>query len=279
MSELRTNTFGGNCERGNVTIDTQRVLDSCRDRDCFENARVYLTAAGEQTLASANNIRTVSSSILYAYVGVDEVPFNCGFYRVSVCYYILTEFEACLGAGRSETVKGISVVEKDVILYGGEGNYVTFTSSENGSFCAPFNMKNRRTNAPVASVDTVEPIVLGTKIVDCSCPCSANEYVEFPEGICDCLGGNAIVNTNSSRLYVSLGIFSIIKITRPTQLLISAQDSSVPEKECVPATNDEDPCALFGAMDFPSQRFRVSNQCTSQSDKGGRRCGCQNRQS
>ena len=277
MSELRTNICGGNNERGNVTIDTNRVLDSCRDRDCFENARVYLTASGEQALAAANNIRTVSSSILYAYVGVDEVPFNCGFYRVSVCYYILTEFEACLGVGRSETVKGLSVVQKDVILYGGEGNYVTFTSSENGSFCAPWSMNNRKSNAPIASVDTVEPIVLGTKIVDCNCPCSVNEYVDFPEGICDCLGGNVIVNTNSSRLYISLGIFSIIKITRPAQLLISAQDSSVPEKECVPATSDEDPCSLFNAMDFPTQRFRSASHPATPNDRNGRRCGCQNK--
>ena len=66
MSELRTNICGGGNDRGNVVIDTNRVIDSCRDRDCFENARVYLTAQGEQTLASANNIRTVSSSILLA---------------------------------------------------------------------------------------------------------------------------------------------------------------------------------------------------------------------
>ena len=74
--------------RGTVCIDTRRVFDSCKDRDCYEDTRVYLTAEGETALANTNNVKTRSAKIIYAYVGIDEVPFNCGFYRVSVRYYI-----------------------------------------------------------------------------------------------------------------------------------------------------------------------------------------------
>ncbi|MBR3423939.1 MAG: hypothetical protein IKG80_05555, partial [Clostridia bacterium] len=35
------------CDRGRdtVCIDTYRVLDSCRDKDCFEDAQANLTAS------------------------------------------------------------------------------------------------------------------------------------------------------------------------------------------------------------------------------------------
>ena len=36
--------------RESVCIDTNRVLDSCRDRDCFENVRVYLSSFGNEIL-------------------------------------------------------------------------------------------------------------------------------------------------------------------------------------------------------------------------------------
>ena len=32
----------GNHSKEEICIDTYRVLDSCRDKDCFENVKVYL---------------------------------------------------------------------------------------------------------------------------------------------------------------------------------------------------------------------------------------------
>ena len=85
MTDNRNSSIG-NCGdgRGTVCIDTNRVLDSCRDRDCFENTRVYLSAFGEDVLNNATNVRVRTSSVLGAYVGVEDIPFNCGFYRVNV---------------------------------------------------------------------------------------------------------------------------------------------------------------------------------------------------
>ena len=41
MVENRNNCCSqGNREKDMVCIDTYRVLDSCRDKDCFENVRV-----------------------------------------------------------------------------------------------------------------------------------------------------------------------------------------------------------------------------------------------
>lgn len=281
MLDNRNSTSScNNDSRGTVCIDTKRVLDSCRDRDCFENVRVYLTDSGEQILSCSTSVRTRSAEVLWAHVGVDAVPFNCGFYRVSVRYYILIELEACQGVGRGQTFKGLSVLEKEVILFGGEGNAKTFSSTPGDSFCTIPDVLNFDTNAPVGIVETVDPIVLGTKIVDCSCPCPCNEYIDLPEAISCQFDGDLRISTDNSRLYISIGIFSVIRIVRPAQLLVQATDYSVPDKECVEASNEEDPCSVFRNMAFPSSSFSgVNTYNNGQNNEKGRSngrggCGC-----
>ncbi len=276
MSENR-NTMSGLFQdnRGMVCIDTNRVLDSCRDRDCFENTRVYLTSFGEEILANGSNIRARSANILWAYVGVNEVPFNCGFYQVTIRYYVGIEFEACLGVGRSQTFKGLAVLEKEVILYGGEGSVTTFTSEPENDYCSR-NYSNRGTNDPVATVETIEPIVLGTKITEPGCHCNnccggCGDCNEFPRITNDFLCGEISNCDNAPRLYITFGLFSVIRITRPAQLLVQATDYSVPDKECVAATNDENPCATFERMPFPINRFRGTNRKNDLNETGNGR--------
>ncbi len=279
MQDNRNNTSfcsGGSSDgRGMVCIDTKRVLDCCRDRDCFEDARIYLTATGEEILANSTNVRTRSAKLLWVYVGVDEVPFNCGFYKVDVRYYIEVEFEACIGVGRSQCFKGLAALEKDVILYGGEGRAVTFTSSPRNTYCNICDMNTSATNDPVAVVETVEPVVLGTKVADCNCGCNCGEYAEIPEGIRNSLGEELVIGSNYPRLYVSFGIFSVVRIERPAQLLVQATDYSVPDKECEAASNNDNPCDLFRTIAFPTSQFRGS---TTNIDAGGKGassgCGC-----
>ena len=151
-SQQPTNILGCN---GTVCIDTNRVLDCCRDRDCFEDSRVYLTASGEEILANSTNVRTRSARLLWAYVGIDEVPFNCGFYQVGVRYYVEVEFESCGGNCRSQTFKGLCALDKSVVLYGGEGKATSFSSSPMNSYCCIGDINTAKTNAPTAIVDSV----------------------------------------------------------------------------------------------------------------------------
>lgn len=55
-------------------------------------------------------------------------------------------------------------------------------------------------------------------------------------------------------LYVSLGFFSVVRIERPSQFIISASEYSVPDKVCQEAEED-DPCKLFAKMSFPVNEF------------------------
>lgn len=266
---------------GTVCISTNRVLDCCRDRDCFEDVRVFLTSFGEEVVANATNIRTRCAKLIWACVSVDSVPFNRGFYRVTVRYYVKVDCEACLCMGKSQSFCGIAVLEKDVILYGGEGSVVSFRSHPNADFCCMGDTTNSSTNDPVAVVETVEPIVLSTKVMDCSCGCNGccNECCEIPESVCGCIDGELISNTNTNapHLYISFGIFSVIRIEREAQLLVQATDYSVPDKECTAATNDDNPCSLFNTMPFPTSQFKTTMApCVEQQQSNGG-CGCGNK--
>ena len=272
-SSLCTSSGDG---RGTVCIDTRRVLDSCRDKDCYEDARVYLNEFGESVIASANAVRTKSAKLLWAYVGLSEVPFNCGFYQVTVRYYIDVEVEACVGLGKSQLINGLVVLDKDVILYGGEGTVSTFTSGPENEFCKICG-GTAATNAPIAVLDTVEPVVLSTKIKqDCNC-CNCNcECNDLPEQVSCLINGNLVTTNEGQHLAVSLGIFSVIRIERPAQMLVQASDYSVPDKECTPSGFNDSPCDLFRTIAFPVGRFQGNTCCEKpQLDtqrNGG--CGC-----
>lgn len=276
MQENRnTQACAGQDSRGMVCIDTTRILDACRDRDCFENVRVYLTACAEETLAASTNLRTKSARILWAYVGVNEVPFNTGFYQVTVRYYIEVCFEACVGIGRSQTFTGLAVVEKDVVLYGGEGNITSYSSDGAAGYCDTVNGSRVSNNLPVATVETVEPIILGTKVVECGCQsqgCGICDFCDLPENVRCCINGELVSGSDYPQIQVSIGIFSVIRIVRPAQLLVSATDYSVPDKECMQATNNDDPCDLFRTIAFPTSRF--SGCTTPTQENPGRHGGC-----
>lgn len=275
MQDNRNNSLSASDARGTVCIDTRRVLDSCKDRDCFEDSRVYLTTFGEEVLASATNIRTRSAKIICAYVGVDEVPFNPGFYQVTVRYYVIVELEACVGIGRSQCIVGLSVLEKDVVLYGGEGTVTAYSSDPTNSYCAPCSYDNVSNNAPIAVVETVEPVILGSKVKECGCGCGCDcDCLEIPECVRCALNGELASAEDSPRLYVSYGLFSVIRIERPAQLLVQATDYSVPDKECCAASNSENPCDLFRTIAFPTQRFRAGTVQTQELQQRQGGCGC-----
>lgn len=137
-------------------------------------------------------------------------------------------------------------------------------------------MTNAGTNDPVAVVETVDPIVLGTRVADCSCTChcGCTEYAEIPEGVRNCLGEELVVNTNGPKLLVSLGIFSVIRMERPAQLLVHATDYSVPDKECNGNTGNDNPCSLFRTIAFPISQFRGTDAPADGPVTKGGGCGC-----
>jgi hypothetical protein len=249
-------TLGG---RETVCIDTYRSLDSSRDRDCYEDVRIYLTALGQEVIDNTCTVRVRSSEVVWTQISVDPIPFNCGFYQLTARYYVKLCFEGCVSTGRSQDFSGIAVLEKRAVLYGGEGSVKIFTSSSETGLC-DFSPAEAASNLPVGVVEVVDPIALSVKICerDHQCGCCFCRCDEIPEAVSSSLIGPLVDPDCGNRLYVSLGIFSVIRLKRPAQLLVSGTDYCVPDKESVTAEQD-DPCSLFRTMAFPTGEFAGTN--------------------
>ncbi len=272
MNEMR---HSSNC-RDTVCIDTYRILDSCRDKDCFENVRVFLTECGEEMLQRGVPIRAKTARIARAYIDIDPVPFNRGFYQLTVKLYIRIICEVCVSPGNVREFDGIAVVEKKVILFGSEGNVSVFKSETGCSgFCHNSNGCKKSNNLPIAVLETVDPIILDSKVVEPSCcKCCVTGCEDIPHDVCAYLGEN-LVDGGHSKLVVTLGLFSVVRIERPSQYVINATEYCVPDKQCFEA-EDSDPCKLFRSMDFPTAEFCPPHlgTVTKTDYHSDRSCGC-----
>ena len=130
MSENRYPCGASGGGREMVCIETNRILDSCKDRDCYEDVRVFLTDFGNSVIERTGTVRVKGASIAWVYIGIDPVAFNRGFYTVSIRFFLRICFEACLGHGKAQEFDGVAAVEKRVVLYGGEGSVHIFRSDD-----------------------------------------------------------------------------------------------------------------------------------------------------
>lgn len=259
-----TNNCCGTNFREAVCIHTDKVYDSCRDKDCLENIRVYLTACGQEVIDRAINVKFTKAEIIWVFADTEPVPFNRGFYSVDLKYFFKITLAAFTGVGIPTTVEGLATFNKKVILFGSEGNAKVFESKfKEDAFDAQLWKK---TNMPKAVVEVVDPITLGAKLVDVrscqnNCCCDDDfDIASVPESICRVFDESLTLGGEAKRVFVSLGIFSIIKLERKVQLLIPSYDFCVPQKECVGAT-DDNPCDLFERIDFPVDEFFPPEKC------------------
>ena len=262
-------------ERETVCIDTLRVLDSCRDKDCYEDVRVYLSDFGQEIIDHTTSVRATGAKILWSFVGVDPVRFNRGFYQVTVRFYIKVTLEACMGIGRNQEFEGIAVVEKRVVLYGSVGNVNIYRSDPAIGPCDIGNTDNGTTNLPIAVVEVADPVLLSANVVEPCAPvgCCVCCCCDIPEPIRSSVPGALVDNDNGNRLLVTIGLFSVIRIERPAQYLVSAAEYCVPDKECRCDEHD-DPCALFRKMAFPVSEFCPPSLADLVGGEAGGDSGC-----
>ena len=228
-----------------VCINTRKIYDSCKDKDCIDNLRVFPTTTSQCYIDNALSIRPKSAELLYVAVNVEPISFNRGYYAVDCSYFyrvIGETFPAC------EQCTGLAVFDKRVMLFGSEGSVKTFSSD---SGCHDIG----GIESPIAVVNSVDPIALYMSLADaCSCSPSDLEQRCIPEFISDQFDEPLVVSDSSRRWYATIGQFSIIRLERDTQLLVPAYDYCMPDKEC-PGASEDDPCALFGRIRFPVEEF------------------------
>lgn len=251
-----------------VCIHTGKIYDSCRDKDCIEDIRVYPTRGSQEVIDRALSVRSGRAELLRAYIDVEPASYNRGFYSVDIRYFYRITAEAFVGTGRPAEVSGLAVFSKRVVLFGSEGTAKTFSSRTcAGEDCRGFG----RAGLPEAVVEAVDPIVLGLKLMDpcdCGCICGGagpaagtctgeNELTDLPPDISTCFDCDLSFENGIRRLYVTLGQFSIVRLQRDTQLLIPMYDYCMPTRECVSGEEEceDDPCEIFRQIRFPVGDF------------------------
>ncbi len=260
-----------------VCIQTEKIYDSCKDKDCIEDARVFF---GDQCIQRiidrAIAVKATDAQILDVFADVEPVPFKRGFYTVDVRYFIKIKFNFIVPkydhGTKVITRHGVIVFDKKVILFGSEGQVKIFKSHfvEKG-LDTQIKSKLQQDNQPIAKVEVAEPIVLNSRIVNvaeivCNGVLSVDQlprsimenldedgtYEDYENEAEDIRGD---VEINCRRVVVAtVGVFSIIKLARFVQLLIPAFDFCVPNKRCISST-DDDPCELFDTINFPVDEF------------------------
>ena len=140
------------CIREAVCIHTKKIFDSCKDKDCIEDLRVYPTCGSQEVLDRALSVKAGTAELLYAYIDVEPVGFNRGFYTVDVRYFYRITADAFIGAARPIEVCGLAVFDKRAILFGSEGGAKSF-SSDSPSVCSCQDLMG--SSLPTAHVEAV----------------------------------------------------------------------------------------------------------------------------
>lgn len=229
-----------------VCINTKKIFDSCRDKDCVDDLRVYPTLTSQSYIENALSIRPRSAELLYADVSVEPIGYNRGYYTVDCTYFYRVTCET-FPAG--QLCSGLAIFDKRVMLFGSEGSVKAFSSA------APLPATGI-VDLPRAVVNAVDPICLHCKLVDSECFIPTEiEQRRIPEFITSAFSEALVLTDTARRWFVTIGQFSIIRLERDTQLLIPAYDYCMPDKECPGVSTDEDPCMLFSRIRFPVEEF------------------------
>lgn len=237
-------------------IHTNKIYDSCREKDCLEDLKVFFCKCDQQTIENAMSIKARKAEIIWVSTDVEEVPFNRGFFTVDLKYFFRITFDVYTGVNVPAQIDGLATFSKRVILFGSEGKTKSFSSQFKDEAQDP--QFKPSTNAPIAVVDVVQPIVLASRLVDiCDLKCSSEmdcDLCSVPCGIANAFRDSLTDCEGNKRVFVSLGIFTIVRLEREVQLLLDNCDFCLPDNECIEATA-ENPCELFDRIRFPLDEF------------------------
>ncbi len=272
MEDKYKSEMQGCSDKCAVCIQTDQVYDSCRDKECLEDLRVYLTDSGQQIVDNAIAIKSRSAEVVWVFADVEAVPFQAGYYTVDLSFFFKITLDVYTGASRPQEVEGLATYNKKVVLFGSEGNAKIFQSIYKKDSFDPQLWK--KTNMPKAIVEVVDPVVLSAKIMDAETPCyDAADLSSIPQCVCRIFDEALVGGDSSKQVYVSLGLFSIIKLERNVQLLIPSYDFCIPDKECVSSTDDS-PCDIFDQLEFPVDEFFPPMQSCQCPPQNSRPCDC-----
>ena len=210
-----------------VCIHTDQILDSCMDKDCVEDLRVYLTRESQAALDRSTGAKTRCAELLFARVEVEPLAYKRGHYAVDLTFYYRILGDATVGGTRPVTITGLAVFTKRVALYGGRGKAKTFSSTD--ALPTPDGLLQDR--LPVGVVEALDPMILASKVREvCDCCRCETELTEIPPAIAEALGEELVLTGGTRRLYVTVGQFSTVRLERGAQLAVQSGGYCMPTR-------------------------------------------------
>ena len=268
MSDQRTDTQ--RCDARDIhqcmSIHTRKTTDSCRDKDCIEDLRVYLTTGSQATLDSATNARVRCAELITTNIDVSPVAFDRNHYCIDLTFYYRILADAVVGGSRPTALQGLAVFSKRAVLCGEDTRTHIYRSTPTpGPFPGPSPLF---ANLPTAIVEVLDPMVLSSKVKELD-PCSCEPLtLQIPNAIRELYEEPLVLSGGQRQLMVTLGQFSIVRLERDAQLVVPVLDYAIPCKECCDNPGgSEDPCEMFSRIPFPAAQF-APNSCDRQTDDG-----------
>ena len=111
-----------------LSIHTRKITDSCRDKDCIEDLRVYLTTGSQTVLDNAAGAKVRCADLLYTYIDVEPVAFDRNRYCIDVTFYYRILADATIGTCRPASLYGLAVFSKRAVLCGEDSCAHVFSS-------------------------------------------------------------------------------------------------------------------------------------------------------
>lgn len=236
-----------------LSIHTRKITDSCRDKDCIEDLRVYLTKQSQTVLDNASCAKVRCADLLAAYIDVEPVAFDRNHYCIDVTFYYRILADATGTNQRPCPLQGLAVFSKRAVLCGEDSKAHIFTS-EIRPGCTEGAAKVTH-NRPTAVVEVLDPMVLDSKVKDV-CSCRESTLIQVPESIAKLFDCELVLGGENRQLFVTFGQFSIIRLERDAQIVVPVLDYSIPTKDCCDAAGcAEDPCEMFSKIPFPTASF------------------------
>ncbi len=263
-----------------ISIHTRKITDSCRDKDCIEDLRVYLTKGSQALLDTAAGARVRCAELLYTAIEVEPVAFDRNHYCIDVTFYYRILADATIGTCRPATLYGLAVFSKRAVLCGEDSRAHIYRSDTRLN--EPDGVTRYIANNPTAVVEVLDPMVLSSKVREvCECKCQEDLSLAIPAAIRGQFDDELVLAGERRRLFVTLGQFSIIRLERDAQLIVPVLDYAMPTKDCSDTPGcAEDPCEVFSKIPFPATQFTPTGcDCPGGGDgqeSGYRTCGtCQ----
>ena len=258
-----------------MSVHTRKITDSCRDKDCIEDLRVWLTKGSQSLLDACAGAKVRCAELLYTYIDVEPVAFDRNHFCIDVTFYYRILADATIGASRPAALYGLAAFTKRAVLCGEDSKAHIYRSDTRLNETDGSTL--RFANLPTAVVEVLDPMVLNSKVREVCCDekCCEEAALQIPAAIRCLFDDDLVLAGERRRLFVTLGQFSIVRLERDAQLIVPVLDYAIPTKECCDTPGGtEDPCEMFSRIPFPAAQF-APNGCDNANDDGYKTCSCQ----